>query len=62
MVELGVAQEEGAVEDGQDPAERQQVKDADRAQQRPIKPGKEEQDTAVKTEQLTPQHKPPSFI
>lgn len=32
MVELGVAQKEGAVEDGQDPAEGQQVEDTDSAQ------------------------------
>lgn len=58
LVELGVAQEEGAVENGQYPAEGQQVKDADRAQQCPIKPGKEQQDTAVTTEHLTPHTSP----
>lgn len=61
LVELGVAQEEGAVEDGQDPAEGQQVKDTDRAQQRSVKPGKEQQDTAVKTELFVPKRKLPSF-
>lgn len=54
LVKLGIAQEEGAVEDGQDPTEGQQVKDTDRAQQRPIKPGNKQQDTAVKTKQPTP--------
>lgn len=61
LVELGIAQEEGAVENSKDPAEGQQVKYADRAQQRPIKPRTEQQDTAVKPEQVTPQHQPPSF-
>lgn len=32
LVELGVAQKEGAIEDGQDPAKGQQVEDTDSAQ------------------------------